>query len=73
MTRVEIFEAALELPVEEQLRLAQRLWDNVSPPPSVELSPEQRQMLETRRAEAESDPEAGVPWEEVKARILAGS
>jgi putative addiction module component (TIGR02574 family) len=70
MTRTKIAEIALKLPPEEQLELAQTLWDNVSPPDDFELTPELRELLNKRRAEARATPEAGVPWEEIKARIL---
>jgi putative addiction module component (TIGR02574 family) len=33
------------------------------------LSPEEKQLLESRLAEHDRDPASAVPWEEVKARL----
>jgi putative addiction module component (TIGR02574 family) len=70
MTKVEILTAVTRLPPDEQLELAQELWKNLSPPPELDLSPELRDLLEARRAEAMSDPGAGIPWSEARSRIL---
>lgn len=70
MTKVEILTAATRLPLEEQLELAQELWNNVSPPADLDLSPELRDLLEARRAEAMSNPGTSIPWSEARARIL---
>lgn len=71
MTRAEITRQALTLPEDEQLELAQELWENASPSDEPELAPELKTLLETRRAQAEADPAASLPWDEVKDRILA--
>jgi putative addiction module component (TIGR02574 family) len=34
------------------------------------LTPELKELLEARHREAQADPEAGIPWEDVKARLL---
>ncbi len=68
MTKSEITQEALQLPLEEQLELAQELWANISPP-DFELTPELRKMLRERLAEAKANPGAGVPWEEAHQRI----
>ncbi len=70
MTKAAIARAALELPVEDQLELAQTLWERASPPGEPELSPELRGLLEARRQEALENPDAGVPWDEVRDRLL---
>lgn len=70
MTKSEITREALSLPVEDQLDLAQALWENASPPAEFELSPELKQTLEERLKEAQEDPAGGLTWEEVKARVL---
>lgn len=72
MTKVEIVTEALKLPMEEQLELAQRLWENAAPPADHELTAELKELLEARRAEALAHPEDGISWEEAKARILEG-
>jgi putative addiction module component (TIGR02574 family) len=70
MTKAAIARLALELPIDERLDLAQTLWDSASPPEDFELTPELRDLLDARLREAEADPEAGITWEEMKARLL---
>jgi len=71
MTRSDLTRLALELPVDEQLDLAQTLWEHASPASDFSLSAELKELLEARLLEARTNPEAGVPWEEVKARLLS--
>lgn len=73
MTTAEIREQALKLTVEKQLDLAQELWKRASPEPVFSLSREVTELLEARRAEALANPEAGIPWEEVEARLARTS
>jgi putative addiction module component (TIGR02574 family) len=70
MTRADLTRLALELPVDEQLELAQELWEHASPATDFTVSAELKELLEARLLEARSDPQAGVPWEEMKARLL---
>jgi putative addiction module component (TIGR02574 family) len=70
MTKADLTRRALELPVEDQLDLAQTLWEHASPPADFDLSPKLAKFLEARRQEASENPEAGLPWEEIKARLL---
>jgi putative addiction module component (TIGR02574 family) len=69
MTMADLTRAALELSVDEQLDLAQTLWDHAAPPMEATIPPELRDLLEARLQEAERNPEAGVPWEEALARL----
>lgn len=57
---------------EERLELAHELWDSVEAerPPSS-LTDVQRQELRRRAAEADADPDGGIPWEQVKAEARA--
>ncbi len=71
MTKSQLTHEALALPMEDQLDLAQALWQNASPPPELELSPELKTMLEARLKEAQENPDDGHTWEEVKAHVLA--
>ena len=73
MTKDDLTRIALELPIDDQLDLAQTLWDHASPPADFNLTPELAEVLETRLQEARENPEAGLPWEEVKARLLEGA
>ncbi len=62
----------LELPVEERLRLVELLWESVAEcPEALELTVAQKQELDRRLAAYERDPDAGVPWAELKNRLLA--
>ena len=57
------------LPPEARLELLELLWDSLSEgtfsPPEWHI-----RELERRRAAAEANPSAGVPWEEFKTRWL---
>jgi putative addiction module component (TIGR02574 family) len=70
MTKADLTRLALELPVDERLDLAQTLWDSASPPEDFTLSQELRDLLDARLLEAEANPDTGVTWEEMKARLL---
>jgi putative addiction module component (TIGR02574 family) len=70
MTKVEVLTAATKLPPDEQLELAQELWENMSPPAELALTPELRELLEARRTEARANPGTSIPWSEARARIL---
>ena len=62
----------LQLPIEERLRLVEALWDSISEfPEALELSVAQKQELDRRLAAYERNPDAGVPWAELKQRLLA--
>lgn len=63
------------LPGAERLELVQELWDSIAADCECEpypLTEEQRQDLERRLAEADSDPAGGAPWQEVRERIRQG-
>lgn len=63
----------LELPVNERIRLVELIWESIAAvPEEVPVSDELRADLDRRLAEFEANPEAGVPWEEVRERILQG-
>lgn len=71
MTKAALALAALELSTEDQLELAQTLWDHNSPPQDESLSPALTELLEARRSEALAHPEAALEWTDVKRRLLA--
>ena len=70
MTKADLARRVLELPLDDQLDLAQEIWEHASPSTDFTLSDELKELLEARLLEARSNPEAGIPWEEVKARLL---
>jgi putative addiction module component (TIGR02574 family) len=62
----------LELPVEERLKLVAGLWDSFAEcPVALELTAAQTLELDRRLAAYERDPGAGVPWADLKQRLLA--
>lgn len=59
-----------EWPVEDRMRLIEAVWDSLeSTPGAARLTPAQEQDLRQRIEESRSNPKAGSPWEEVKARL----
>ncbi len=62
----------LNLPPEERLRLVESIWDSIAQfPEALELTEAQKLELDRRLESYEADPNAGVPWTELKARLLA--
>jgi putative addiction module component (TIGR02574 family) len=54
----------------ERLELIGQIWDSITGADEDLPLPEwHRRELERRRAAAEADPGAGIPWEVVKARL----
>ncbi len=62
--------AARKLSVAERIELAEAIWDTVAEEAdAIPLSDELRTELDRRLADMEADPDAGSPWEEVRARL----
>lgn len=62
----------LALPVHERLKLVEVLWESVAEcPEALELTVAQKQELDRRLEAYERNPDAGVPWAEIKQRLLA--
>jgi putative addiction module component (TIGR02574 family) len=60
----------LELSVAERIQLVQDIWDSIAQvSESFNLTEAQKQEIENRRNEYLKNPSAGIPWEQVKARI----
>ena len=62
------------LSVEQRLQLIGELWDSI--PDSTESLPIpewHREELEKRLAAADANPEAAIPWEDVKRRLRDNS
>lgn len=61
----------LAMSVDERIRLVEEVWDSIAATPeAVPLTAAQREQLDTRLEAYEENPQAGSPWEEVKARIV---
>ncbi|MGA2498290.1 MAG: addiction module protein [Tepidisphaeraceae bacterium] len=64
----------LDLSPEARLELADLLWDSVSPESEGHaLADEEREILDTRLEDMETNGPDGLTWEQVKASILSGS
>ncbi len=74
MTLEQLEAAALNLPIQERIRLAQELWESILPeaeaePDLLPLTEEQIREIERRLADHERDPSSAIPWEEARARL----
>jgi putative addiction module component (TIGR02574 family) len=60
------------LSVEDRIALAEELWESAEREiERAPLSDAQREELERRLADCEANPDAVIPWEQVKAEALA--
>lgn len=60
-----------DLTPEQRLELLERLWDSLTATPErIPVTAAQREELDRRLDELERDPSAGIPWDEVRKRIL---
>jgi len=58
-------------PIDDRIRLVQDVWERLGDQGyEPELTDEVKAELDRRLAEMERNPGAGVPWEEVKSRVL---
>ncbi len=61
-----------QLTVAERLQLIEELWASLaSRPEAVPLTDAQLALIAERRAEHARDPEGAIPWEAVRAELLA--
>ena len=54
---------------EDRLRLLGEIWDTLTPVTQGDIPASHRDELDRRLADADADPTAGRPWEEVRARL----
>ena len=60
-----------DLDVVDQIEYVQALWDRIAAKEDVVPVPDwHRDILDERLADLEANPDAGRPWEEVKANLL---
>ncbi len=64
MTKAEITKAALELPKDDQLELADVLFDMAAPTPEWH-----RELVREAVESYQQDPDAGRSWQEVKVEL----
>ena len=61
-----------KLNIEERIELIGEIWDSVSAETGdLALSPEMKEELDRRLNAADANPEAAIPWEEVKQNALS--
>jgi putative addiction module component (TIGR02574 family) len=59
-------------PIDDRIRLVQDLWDRIADQGyKPELTEEMKAELDRRIEEMDRNPDAGIPWEAAKARVLA--
>jgi putative addiction module component (TIGR02574 family) len=66
MTPATVFDVIRTWPIEDQLELANRLWDELAPDDG-DADPELDAELDRRIAASEADPTNVVTWEEIAA------
>jgi putative addiction module component (TIGR02574 family) len=74
VTGMSKFSAAdlLQLPVSERLQLVEEIWDSIAEAPeALELSNDDKRLIDERLEARRKNPGAGSPWAEVYARITA--
>ena len=60
----------MRLSVAERIELVEDIWDSIAEvPESVELSDDEKKLLNSRLISYRNDPNSGSPWSDVKARI----
>jgi hypothetical protein len=74
MSKAEILEALPKLSPEERQEIRAKLkeLDDEEWLDNRELSEDEKAIVEARLDEYDRHPEAGCPWDEAKARIMAG-
>lgn len=71
MTKMEVQETALKLPLEERLELAESLWLSVERSAADLPVPDwHKSLLDERIEAAKKDPEGWLTWDEVKKRVF---
>ena len=71
MDPAHVFDELMALPPEQRREVARRALDSVEDPELAALEEAQFQEVERRRRRLESGETTAVPWESVRARLLA--
>jgi putative addiction module component (TIGR02574 family) len=62
----------LQLPVPERLQLVEDLWNSIADAPeALDLSEEDKRVIDERLAARQRDPAAGSLWQEVYERVTS--
>jgi putative addiction module component (TIGR02574 family) len=60
-----------KLSAAERIQLAEELWNSIPESADISLTDAQRAELDRRLEDLEQHPDAGEPWEVVRARLYA--
>jgi putative addiction module component (TIGR02574 family) len=61
----------LELSIPERIQLVEDIWDTIaSEVVSVDLTEEEKRVIDSRLEAFHKDPDSGSPWEEIYQRIV---
>ena len=63
---------ALTLSIPERIQLVEDIWDTIATEPeAIELTEEEKRMIDERLEAYHRNPDLGSPWEDVYKRITA--
>ena len=63
---------ALDLSIPDRIQLVEDIWDTIAAKAdSVELTEEEKKIIDARLEKYHQDPELGSPWEDVYKRIVS--
>jgi len=57
------------LSIEDKLKLIGEIWESITPIEEMEIPESHREELDRRLDDADANPAASRPWEEVRARL----
>jgi putative addiction module component (TIGR02574 family) len=61
----------LELSISERIQLVEDIWDTITPElSSIDLTEEEKQIIDSRLDAFHQDPTSGSPWDDVYKRIV---
>lgn len=64
--------SVLELPVPERLQLVEDIWNSIADAPeALEVTEDEKHLIDERLEAFHRNPQAGSPWEEVYVRITS--
>jgi putative addiction module component (TIGR02574 family) len=62
----------VQLPVSERLQLVEEIWNSIAEAPEgIELTPEDKKLIDERLEARRLDPNSGSPWAVVHKRITS--
>lgn len=73
MTLADLSNSLAELSIAERILLVEQIWNGIAAEvESIAITQAQRDELDRRLAAADTEPVAGQPWEQVRARLQGG-